>query len=259
MIQIKSKYTGNDNSIYLVFIGDLHIGNKNFNKKYLDDALKFVLKNRDRSRILLMGDIIELATKSSVGRSVYDEDFPAYKQFEYAVNLFKPYADLIDVVIEGNHEERIIRDTSFEIVQEFCHRLNIYDSYGKFSAVVNYNMGDLMYSVNVWHGSGTGTTEASAINQLLKMRNNCMAHIYAMGHTHKLLNFNRNIKIPKPDGRDLVELSQLFINTGTALDSGGYDEQKGYPLNARGFGAVEIFSHKRKIVFHKISDLIGVD
>lgn len=86
-----------------------------------------------------------------------------------------------------------------------------------------------------------------------------MSHIYAMGHTHKLLTFSRNIKVPNPNGDDLVELDQLFINTGSALDAGGYDEQKGYPLNTRGFGVVEIFSKKRKMIFHRISDLIGVD
>lgn len=256
MKQINSQYAVNHKSVYLLFIGDTHIGNKYFNKKYLDEALLFAEKNRDRTRILLMGDIIEAATKTSVGRAVYDEDYPTYKQFEYAVNIFKPYADLIDLVVEGNHEERIIKDTSFEIVQEFCHRLGIYNAYGKFSAILNIKVGELVYSVYAWHGSGGGVTEASAINQLLKMRDRVIAHVYAMGHIHKLLCFTRKISVPNINDNQYVELEQVFVNTGTALEFGGYSEQKGYPNISAGFGVVELFADKRKVVFHRVSDLI---
>jgi len=254
--QLNSRYEGKYKSVYLLFIGDTHLGNKYFNKKYLDEALLFAKRNRDRTRILLMGDIIEAATKTSVGRAVYDEEYPAYKQFEYAVNIFKPYADMIDLVIEGNHEERIIRDTSFEIVQEFCHRLDIYNAYGKFSAILNIKVGDLVYSVYAWHGSGGGVTESSAINNLLKMRDKAIAHVYAMGHTHKLFYFTRKISVPNLDSEKFVDLEQMFINTGTALEFGGYGEQKGYPFISAGFGVVELFVDKRKMVFHRVSDLI---
>ena len=256
MKQLNSKYSGKHKSVYLLFIGDTHLGNKYFNKKYLDQALLFAERNRDRTRILLMGDIIEAATKTSVGRSVYDEEYPTYQQFEYAINVFKPYSNLIDLVIEGNHEERIIRDTSLEIVQEFCHRLDIYDAYGKFSSVLNISVGDLIYSVYAWHGSGGGVNESSAINSLLKMREKAVAHVYAMGHTHKLLYFTRNINVPNINSEKLVNLEQMFINTGSALEFGGYGEQKGYPFIPAGFCVVELFADQRKMVFHRVSDLI---
>jgi DNA polymerase II small subunit/DNA polymerase delta subunit B len=66
--QLNSRYEGKYKSVYLLFIGDTHLGNKYFNKKYLDEALLFAKRNRDRTRILLMGDVIEAATKTSVGR-----------------------------------------------------------------------------------------------------------------------------------------------------------------------------------------------
>jgi hypothetical protein len=256
MYQIKSKYNGKYDSIYLLFIGDLHIGNKHFNKKYLYDALKFAKINKNRTRIILMGDLIECSTKTSVGRSVFDEDFPVYKQFDYSVNIFNPYVDMIDTVVEGNHEERIIKDTSFEIVQEFCKRLGIMECYGKFNSVLNIDTGNLVYSVNIWHGCGGGTTESSSINRMLKMRENCLAHIYAMGHTHKLLSFEKVINIPDINNNKVLKVNQLFINTGSALDNGGYGEQKGLPNNYLGYGLVEIFKNKRKMIFHKVVDMI---
>jgi hypothetical protein len=255
--QFLSGYQGEHQSMYIVFLGDLHYGNKHYDQRYLDRAFKFIDKNRKRCRVVLMGDLMEVATKTSVGRSVYEESYPTQRQFEVAVEQFKPYADLVDLVIEGNHEERIIRDTSFEIIQEFCHRLDRFDAYGKFSGVVNYNLAsNLTYSLYAWHGATGGTKESSVINGLLGMRERCIAHLYAMGHTHKLLSFNREVRVPAPGSDDLAVIKQMFVNTGTAVGDGGYGEQKGFATNRIGFGAVQLFSDQRKQVFHYIDDLV---
>lgn len=256
MIQINSRYNGEHKSIYQVLIGDIHFGNKHFSKQHLDDALKFVDKNRNRCRIILMGDLLELATKSSVGRSVYDEDFPTQKQFELAVEIFKPYADLIDLIVEGNHEERIIRDTSFEITQEFAHRIGRIDAYGKFDAILNTSVCGINYSAYVWHGATGGATESSAINSLLKMRDRAFCHLYYMGHTHKLMSFSRKVYMSSPLNEEPIVMEQLFVNTGTAVADGGYGAQKGLPLQEIGFGVVQLYGDKRKTVFRKISDLV---
>lgn len=258
MNQYLSGYKNEHKSMYVVFLGDIHYGNKYFNPAYLDRAFRFIDKNRNKCRVVLMGDLMEVATKTSVGRSVYDEAYPTQKQFEKAIEDFKPYADLVDIVIEGNHEERIIRDTSFEIIQEFCHRIDRIDAYGRFSGIVNYNLStNLTYSLYAWHGATGGTKETSVINGLLGMRERCVAHLYAMGHTHKLLSFNREVNVPSPSNGEPVLLKQMFVNTGTAVGDGGYGEQKGFALNSIGFGAVQLFADERKMVFHRIDDIVA--
>jgi predicted phosphodiesterase len=255
--QVISNYSGEHKSMYLVPIGDIHFGNKYFVEKLLDDALEFVRRNRRRTRIILMGDLMEVATKTSVGRSVYDENYPTQRQYEIAVEKLKPFADLIDFVVEGNHEERIIRDTSFEIIQEFCHRIGRPDAYGKFEGLVNYRMGSgLTYSVYVHHGATGGTTESSVANALLKQRERALAHIYLMGHTHKLFSFSRELYVPQPGELEPAKIKQMFVNTGAAVGDGGYATQKGLPMNRIGYGAIELFAEERKQVFHYIEDLI---
>ena len=257
MKQFKSGYKGTHKSIYIVPIGDIHFGNKYFDPGYLERALQFIDKNRNRCRIVLMGDLLELATKTSVGRSVYDEAYPTQRQFELAVETFLPYADLIDLVIEGNHEERIIRDTSFEIVEEFCHRIGRPDAYGQFEGLVNFRLDSgLTYSLYAHHGATGGTTEASVINALLKQRERALAHLYFMGHTHKLLSFSRDLTLPAPQNEEPTKIRQTFVNTGTAVGDGGYGTQKGFPTNRIGYGVVQLFADTRKQVFHYIDDLI---
>jgi hypothetical protein len=256
MLNIQSEYKGSHKSMYIVPIGDIHFGNRYFDKSYLDMALSFVAKNRNRCRIFLMGDLLELATKGSVGRGVYDEKYHTNRQFEMAVETFKPYADLVDIVIEGNHEERIIRDTSFEIMEEFTHRIGRHSAYAKFEGIVNTRVGEHVYSSYVWHGASGGTKEASALNALLNMRERALCHMYFMGHTHKLIDFKRKVFLPNVDGNEAYSLEQLFVNTGTALGDGGYGVQKGFALQDIGFGAVELFADTKKMVFHRISELV---
>lgn len=257
MLQINSSYDGEHKSIYLLPIGDIHFGNKYFQEKYLQDALDFASRHRKRTRIILMGDMMEVATKTSVGRSVYDENYPTQKQFEVLVETFKPYADMIDLVIEGNHEERIIRDTSFEIVQEFCHRIGRIDAYGKFEGMVNYRLASgLTYSVYAWHGATGGVKESSAINGLLSMRERAVAHIYLMGHTHKLLKFDRELEVPNPGHDRTHTIRQMFVNTGTAVGDGGYATQKGLARQRIGYGVIQLFANERKQVFHHVEDLL---
>ncbi|MDI3312420.1 MAG: metallophosphoesterase [Thermoanaerobacterium sp.] len=257
MRQIDVFVPGNYKSIFILPIGDVHFGSKNYNEKYINQVRRFIDKNKNRTRIILMGDLLENATKSSVGRGVYDENYHTWSQFKKAVSTFYPYRNIIDLIIEGNHEERIIRDTSFEIVEELSHRLGRPDAYGKITGLINYIMpSGIVYSVFAWHGATGGTKESSAINGLLSMRERALAHIYLMGHTHKLLSFSREMVIPDPGSKKPNIIEQLFINTGTAVSYVGYGEQKGYPLTKAGFGVIQVFNDERKQVFHRIEDII---
>lgn len=256
MKQIDSHYAGNHSVLYLLFIGDIHLGNRYTNLSYLDRALRFADKHKRNCRLILMGDLLEAATKTSIGRGVFDENYCLQRQFEEAAKILDYFKDNIDFVIDGNHEERIMRDTSFEITQELCHRIGVAEAYSKFQGILNIRMHTgLTYSVYAWHGSTTGTKESSAINALLGMRNKVTSHIYAMGHTHKLFHLSKKLYLPNPGG-ELVTLDQHFINTGTALDMGGYAEQKGLEPTRIGFGGLKLFADERKAEFFYVDDVI---
>lgn len=256
MKQIMSEYKGDSASMYLVPIGDTHIGNICYNPEYLKKAFKFIDTNKGRCRIILMGDMLECATKVSVGKGVYDEKYNTQKQFDELVELFTPYKNIIDMVVIGNHELRVSQLTSFDVLKEFCYRLHIESKYVEYDGVLNIKVGDICYSSYVWHGASGGATDGGAVNNLVKMRDRVVAHCYFMGHTHKLISLTKEIAIPQ-SGSDVVSnMPQIFVNTGSALEAGGYGSQKGYSLIEKGFGVVELFSTTRKMVFHKIDDLI---
>lgn len=256
MKQLSSSYKGNHKTMYIVPISDLHLGNKCYDSIYLSQALQFVQAHRNQCRIILLGDLLETATKTSVGRGVYDESYSTQKQLDEVVKLFRPYSDIIDMVELGNHEDRVVKDTSIDLMHNFCGILGIPDKYVEFSGILNVNVGEIMYSIYGWHGATGGTKEGSAINALLSMRERVFAHCMVMGHTHKLLSFTRKIYLPTTSGSSPAEVEQLFVNTGAALSDGGYGEQKGFSPSVGGFGAIELFRDTRKMVFHRIEDLV---
>lgn len=256
MKQINSRYSGNHSSLLVIGLGDIHIGHKNCDYDRLYKTLEYVEKNRKRVRIIGLGDYLEAATKTSVGRGVFDESFHLQKQFDVALSIFEKFKDITDLVLDGNHEDRIVKDTSFEITEQLCHRAGIHHAYGKFQAILNIRMGTgLTYSIHAWHGATNGVTDASAYNALSNMRKISTSHIYMMGHTHKLFSFSKKHFIPNPNG-DLAEIEQFFVNTGSCLSFGSYSEQKGLEPAVLGFGGILLHSNVRKVEFVKIDDLI---
>lgn len=256
MKQINSKYSGNHSSLLVVFLGDLHVGHIYTDYERLHKTLSYIDKNRKRVRVVGMGDFCEAATKGSVGRAVFDESFHLQRQVDVVIDMFKRIGDVTDLVLDGNHEDRIMKDTSFEITENICYRAGISETYGQFQSILNIRMGTgLTYSIHAWHGATGGTTDAAAYNALSNMRKTTTSHIYAMGHTHKLFSFSKKHYLPNPNG-DMAMIEQQFINTGSCLDFGAYSEQKGLEPSVLGFGAMLLHSNVRRAEFVKMDDLI---
>ena len=88
----------------LVFIGDFHIGNKNYNKKLLMKALKKIEElNFD---ICLMGDYCEFINEKSF--KYESQTITPKKQFKIFKKLFQPFAIRNKIIgcLKGNHEDR---------------------------------------------------------------------------------------------------------------------------------------------------------
>ena len=49
-----------------------------------------------------MGDLLECATKSSIGAGLFDTNMTPSKQKEYAIELLRPKAEFIDGAVIGN-------------------------------------------------------------------------------------------------------------------------------------------------------------
>jgi len=74
----------------VIFIGDVHYGSPQFDKKKFLAMLEYCIQNN--LYVFLMGDLIEMATRHSVGAGVYEQESNGDSQHEQMVEWLKPLA-----------------------------------------------------------------------------------------------------------------------------------------------------------------------
>lgn len=229
-------------------IGDLHVGHSSFNEKVLNEKLKEIEEEKAISRIILMGDLIEFATKKSVGTSVYETTMSNQEQIKYIKNKLEPFKDIIDGSLKGNHEYRADKDVSIDIADNLCDMLGI--PYLKYSGIVTYAWNHVAYNINVWHGKGSTGTTGNALNNCIKMSEKAFADVYAMGHCHKLAKTSRIFKVPDSRNKQITQITQHFVLTGSALDyDDNYPDMQNLEIADLGFPTIELrgIKHKKNI------------
>ena len=211
---------------YLIPISDLHLGDKAFTKdseKKLKGYLDWV-DEHPNSRIILMGDIFNTATRESL-TSPFEQ---TSGEFQRAIDIFTPYKDKIITAIPGNHEHRLINFADVNLIQMFCLNLGI--PYGTTSCVIRFKIGkrdtknnDNRFLQNYFgyfhHSKGGGGSVGSKLNVATKLRNVVEGmDFYAVGHNHGIATAPVSVFRPSLQGRVLKKSKIWFINTGSYLE-----------------------------------------
>ena len=241
MKYIQSGYKGAHEYVNVVPLGDLHIGSPHFDYSVLKRELERIDAERENTRIIIMGDLIESATKTSVGAGVYEQQMMPMEQINKAVEILRPYADLIDGVVVGNHEQRIYKASGVDVMEHFCVKLGIPDRYLRYYGVVKYAWNKRCYNVAVWHGAGGGSTTGGAMNKIEKQASVVFADVFLMGHVHKRAATMRDLYVPDPQNGRINRITQHFVITGSALDhEDSYAEEMGLPPSTKGFPRIKL-------------------
>lgn len=220
---------------YLVPIGDIHIGDKAFGavgRKKLRGYLEWVLKTPN-ARIMLMGDVFNVASrhsKTSPFESSADE-------YEEAYGLFQTVAKSKQILgaIDGNHEARMIDMFGYSPLQALCSRLEI--PYCGWSATIELNVGTTkqrktkryptetighktnQYFIYCHHTTGGGATLGGALNRPVKLQDMVAGvDVYLGGHNHQMATGSRQLWVPYPAGRRMVQRRITYVTCGSYLD-----------------------------------------
>lgn len=236
----QSAYSGTDDVLTILPIGDLHIGHIN----YQESIAKAQINKLDSThRGLLMGDMLECATKRSIGKGLFDTNMSPKRQKEYLYELIKPKAQFIDGCVTGNHEERITQDTSLDILEDVCRELGI--PYHHYKGLVKYAWNKVCYTFEIWHGAGHGLSIQTAFKQCEDMANKTFADVYCMGHVHKIASSDRIFFVPDTRNMKIVPVKQRFVLTGTALDyDEGYADMADMQARSLGFPTIKLIGEK---------------
>lgn len=210
-------------------LGDTHTGHPNYREDLVEKALKEI-KSRPNWRIMIMGDLTEMALKSSVG-DTYNQTMTPEQQIDYWYSKLAPLKERIIGFVGSNHNQRAVRQVGMNPARMLCKRLyrDEYKSYFfKYKVLVKYAFNKGTIEDLNWHGSRSSINWRTNLKYIWDQHETVEADIYSMGHTHQLLDDDTRVRFVG-DGRNmkLNKKRYYLVNTGSALEwHDGYAEQK---------------------------------
>ena len=207
---------------------DEHIGDSHCDFKRLLQRIEYV-KNNPNAYCILNGDILDNATKSSVG-DIYSQAISPMDQLNHAVQIFGPIKDKILCITHGNHENRTYKNEGVNLSALIAAQLGLENRYSSTAAVIFLRFGEdeykrkIRYTVYTLHGSGGGRKEGSKVNRLAEMASIIDTDIYIHSHTHLPVIMRQAFHRVDVINSKVQLVDKLFVNTAANLNYGGYGE-----------------------------------
>ena len=235
--------------IELIPISDVHIGDAHFDEKLIKKDIDYIKEKKNRFAVL-NGDIMNTATTHSVS-DTYSNTLTPHGELKYARKLFKPIADKILAVTQGNHERRIMRNDGVDMSEELAFSLGSF--YKQEGLILKIKFGDRgngkpqVYTAYITHGSSGASLPGGKLNKLYKMRNIVVADLYITGHVHEKETLKKDLFIPDLRNKKVVRKTQTFVSVGAYLDYGGYGQIKTYHPGTKGTVKIKMYAKEKNI------------
>lgn len=163
----------------VIFLGDCHYGSPQFDKPRFLAMVEYCFKNS--LYVFLMGDLVELATRHSVGAGVYEQEFPGQTQYEQMVEWLKPLAkkELVIGLLNGNHEARAYNESGVNISKAMARELSV--PYLGDACWNQFRVGPQSYSIYSLHGRTGSKFDGTALLALERLAAPFHADLVVMG------------------------------------------------------------------------------
>lgn len=140
--------------IPLVGLGDSHLGAPTCDKQKFTETIDWI---KEHGALWVgMGDLIECATKSSVGAGVYEQIQSPQEQIDTLIPMLEPIKKQCLGMIKGNHEERAYKTTGLDPMTIICHALDIpYFGWEFYGIITGAQIAYSIYAVHSYTGNKT--------------------------------------------------------------------------------------------------------
>ena len=255
MEYIQERFGRGINEVNVLYLGDCHTGHPNYEEDVVDNALEEI-SSRENGRIVIMGDLTEMALTSSVGNT-YEQVMTPEQQMDYWVDKLEPYKDIIVAGMGSNHNERAVREVGMNPCRIIFKMLNIPEKFHKYSVLIKWAFNKGCLNNFAMHGATGSRTDGGLLNAMKRMNKIVESDIYTMAHTHRLINSDDVVK-RIPDSRNMKVNTKryYYVNTGSSLSwDEGYAEMKGYPPVLLGYPILKMTGERgnQKVEIDKIT------
>ena len=250
-MKIIKRILGDLDNLTIIPISDVHLGDKTCNIKAFKAILERV-KNEENTYAILNGDLCNIALKSSVS-DVYENKSPMEEVAEL-IDYLEPIKDKILVISNGNHEDRIKKDTSIDVLWLVAKQLGIEECYSPSWWYLYLSFGmcnkhrPLTYTISGYHGAGGSTTSGAKINRAKKMGQVVVADCYLMSHVHEPINTKSVIFTPDYQHRSLVKRELFYCVSNSFVEyEDSYAEKMGLLPSHTGINEILLNGRKKEI------------
>ena len=214
-------------SVELHTFADEHIGDEQSDIKRVIERIEYV-KNTPNAYCILNGDLMDNATKTSIG-DTYTQVFNPMEQLARAVELFTPIKDKILCITHGNHENRTYKKEGINLSRLIADQLGLTERYTPTSATLFIRVGEnscgaketngsgkyrqICYTLYVLHGSGGGRKEGAKAIRLADMASIIDTDIYIHAHTHLPMIMKQAFHRIDPRNNSVALVDKLFVNS----------------------------------------------
>lgn len=234
-------------NVELHIFADEHLGDEQCDVKRLMQRIEYV-KSKPNAYCILNGDIIDNATRTSIG-DVYAQEFNPMEQLQRALEIFEPIKDKILCITHGNHENRTYKKEGINLSYLIAKQLGLAGRYTPTSAVLFIRVGEdatrhretngsgnirkICYTAYVLHGSGGGRKEGAKAIRLADMASIIDTDIYIHSHTHLPMIMKQAFHRIDPRNNTVALVNKLFVNTAANLNYGGYGEAEAFKPSSK--------------------------
>jgi hypothetical protein len=215
----------------VVFFGDWHYGSPQSDN---DRALRMLdYCHKKKIYVFLMGDLLEMATRDSIGGGVYEQEKIGQSQYESMLEYLRPLANakLILGMLTGNHEERVYYATGVNVTKAMARELKI--PYLADACWNEFTVGSQKYSVYSLHGRTSARFDGTSLQMVERVSHSFNADLVACGHAHKCV--NGSILVQQVVNGRIKESKKFIMITGSYLSyDGGYYSKLGGQISKMG-------------------------
>lgn len=236
----------------IIPISDVHIGDKQANLKAFKDTIERI-KTEPNTYTILNGDLCNIALKNSRS-DVYSDDMTPMEQVLKVISFLEPIKDKILVMSNGNHEDRIAKETSIDILYLVAKQLRIEQVYSPSWWYLYLSFGETskkrpaLYTITGYHGSGSSQTTGAKANRVKKMSQVVLADVYLMSHVHEPINTKGVIFVPDYQHRSIVRKEMYYAISNAYVEyEGSYAERMGLTPTNTGTSEIELDGHKKLV------------
>jgi predicted phosphodiesterase len=223
-----TEYNGNHTQ-KIALIGDIHYDHAQFQKKFFKNTIKEINKQNNLS-VIIMGDLVEAGTKTSIGSGVYDQKTNVTRQFRSVKKSIKKIAHKTIGAHSGNHDLRLYKDDGMDIVEILCEDLEI--PYLNSFCTHNFKINDKNWRILTTHGSTGSKFLQTKMKSVMDLQTLYDADIYCYAHTHALFAWDRiRYNATRKMRRHFCLTGSFMDYIGTyAQEKGMFPEEYGYPI-----------------------------